>query len=156
MKRLASYLFLFIFVLSLCGCSKEETPSYNLNIISPSLINVHSHYASKAGDNDKYVLASSQSYENYLTAERLPTLNSVAICDDNISTETAREITELCKQYNVPVFFLMNDIEKEIIDSYDKAFCISADYTYIGEIFAEKIENSRGYFATKSFEKGFA
>ena len=31
----------------------------------------------------------------------------------------------------------MSDVNPEILATYDKAFCISADYTYIGEIFAE-------------------
>ena len=141
MKRLAYFLLIFIFMLSLCGCTKEEVTPYNLNIISPSFAEIHSHYAPGADENNKYVLANSESYPLYLTEERLPVLNSLTICDESISSETAQEITDLCKQYNVPVFFLMNDILQEITAGYDKAFCISADYTYIGERFAEKINS---------------
>ncbi len=142
MKRLVSFLLIFIILLSFCGCNnenKEEIISYNLNIISPSFQKIHSHYAPSASDSDKYVIASALSYPVYLTDERMPVLKSVTICDDSISGETAQEIINICKQHNVPVFFLMNDIPQEIIESYDKAFCVSADYTYIGEIFAEKI-----------------
>ena len=139
MKRLVYFLLIFIFTLSLCGCTKEEVTPYNLNIISPSFADIHSHYAPGADENNKYVLANSESYPLYLTEKRMSVLSSLTICDENISSETAQKITDLCKQYNVPVFFLMNDIPQEITAEYDKAFCISADYTYIGERFAEKI-----------------
>lgn len=142
MKRLAYILLIFAFMLSLCGCSKEEVNTYNLNLISPAFGKVHSHYATKAQDDQKYVLASSRNYEKFLTEERLPVLESLTICDENITDELAQEIINVCSNHNVPVFFLMNDISREVIQSYDKAYCISADYTYIGEIFADKINTS--------------
>lgn len=139
MRRIALFL-VFLLIFSLCGCSqKEEITSYNLNLISPSFADVHSYYAPKASDSEKYILTSSRAYEKYLNEERKDVINSLTICDDNISDETAQEIIAKCSQFNIPVFFLMNDIPQEIIQSYDKAFCISADYTYIGELFAEKI-----------------
>lgn len=139
MKRLASIILFFIFVLSLCGCDKEEIITYDLNIISPSFENVYSHYIEQESDTEKYILSSASSYAEYLTEETLPVIESLTVCDENISQQIAQEIVDICNLYDIPVFFLMNDIPAETIDSYDKAFCITADYTYIGEIFAEKI-----------------
>ena len=128
MKRIALFL-IFLLSFSLYGCSqKEEIPHYNLNLISPSLADVHSHYATKAADDEKYILTSSLSYEEYLTEERMPVLNSLTICDENLTNETAQEIINICSQYDTPVFFLMNDVPQEILQSYDKAFCIFIPY----------------------------
>ena len=90
MKRLVSFLLFFMLLLSFCGCNKEEVTRYNLNIISPSFQKIHSHYAPSASDSDKYVIASSLSYDKYLTGERMSVLKSLTICDENITDETAQ------------------------------------------------------------------
>ncbi|MBQ7903222.1 MAG: hypothetical protein IJ362_05775 [Oscillospiraceae bacterium] len=138
--KLTAKILLFIFIcFGLCGCSQEEVIEYNLNIISPSFENVYIHYKSDESETDKYVLQPAADYAELLTEETLPRIKSVTVCDESISTETAQNIVNICQSENIPVFFLMNDIDREIIGSYDKAFCISADYTYIGEMFATKI-----------------
>ncbi len=139
MRPIAKILLLILIFFGLCGCSQEEIVQYNLNIISPSFENIYLHYKDNESDTDKYVLQSAGGYADLFTEETLPAIKSVTVCDENISAETARAIVNICKNENIPVFFLMNDIEREIISSYDKAFCISADYTYIGELFATKI-----------------
>ncbi len=123
----------------LCGCTKEEIPSYDLYLISPSFYRIYDHYSVNESENAKYIKKSADSYAEYITEETIDYIESVTICDDNLSTEVAQAITDLCKAENIPVFFLMNDVDKAVMDSYDKVYCISADYTYIGEIFAEKI-----------------
>lgn len=138
--KLTAKILLFIFIcFGLCGCSQEEVIEYNLNIISPSFENVYIHYKSDESETDKYVLRPAADYAEHLTEETLPRIKSVTVCDESISTETAQNIVNICRAENIPVFFLMNDIDREVIGSYDKAFCISADYTYIGEMFATKI-----------------
>lgn len=141
MKRLISFLLVFTVILSLCGCKKEEIITYDLTVFSPSFENVYKYYSPLQSEKEKYILSDAASYTEFITEESRPAIESLTICDDNISAETAQEITDICKEMNIPVFFMMNDISKDIIESYDKAFCISADYTYIGEIFAEKINS---------------
>lgn len=139
MKLMAKILFTIFMCFSLTGCSQEEIIEYNLNIVSPSFENVYLHYKDSESDTDKYVMQSAAGYSELFTEETLPRIKSVTVCDENISSDTAQAIVDICKTENIPVFFLMNDIDREIISSYDKAFCISADYTYIGEMFATKI-----------------
>ena len=141
MKRLISFLLVFTLILSFCGCQKEEIITYDLTVFSPSFENVYNHYSPQQTEKEKYILSNAASYSEFITEESRPAIESLTICDENISTETAQEIADICKEMNIPVFFMMSDISKEVTESYDKAFCISADYTYIGEIFAEKINS---------------
>ena len=139
MKKLF-HLTLFIFLcFSFSACSQEEIIKYDLNIISPSFENVYNHYSVNESDSEKYVLSSASAYAELLTEETLPLIETITVCDESIDKETADAIVTIAKEINVPVFFLMNDIDREIMASYDKAFCISADYRYIGEMFATKI-----------------
>lgn len=137
-KILIPFLFLLVFF---TGCNKEEVPKYNLNIISPTFEQVYEQYSQEQNETNKYVLQSANEYSELLSSEKLPLIESVTICDDNISDTSVQEIIDLCKSKNIPVFFMMNDINKDILKTYDKAFCISADYTYIGEAFASYINN---------------
>lgn len=121
------------------GCTQEKIPDYNLNIIAPSFEKAYEYYSPHSSETEKYELLSADMYAEIITDETLPFIKSVTIADDNISTETAQEIIDICKKENVPVFFLMASVDKQVLDSYDKAYCITADYTYIGEKFAEKI-----------------
>lgn len=137
LKLLATFLLCtFLFT----GCiEKEDIPDYHLNIIAPSFQAAYDYYKPSERDEIKYVLQAADSYTELINEETVGDILSVTVCDANITTETAQSIADLCKEINVPVFFLMNDIDKSVLDSYDKSYCISADYTYIGEQFARKI-----------------
>ena len=139
MKKLFHIAFCFFLCFAFIGCSQEEIVKYDLNIISPTFENIYIHYSANESDIEKYVLSDSENYSELFTEETLPFIKSITVCDENISSETAQSIVSIAKEINAPVFFLMNDIEQEILSSYDKAFCISADYKYIGEMFATKI-----------------
>ena len=129
----------FLLCFSLCACQQEEIITYDLNIISPSFENVYKHYSQNESEEEKYVLSNAADYIEFLTEEAMAVTDSITVCDESISNETAQQIVDLAKAENIPVFFLMNDIDSEITASYDKVFCISAYYTYIGELFATKI-----------------
>lgn len=139
MKKLFLLALTVFFCATFAGCSQEEIIKYDLNIISPSFQQVYTHYSTYESDSEKYVLSSASGYAEFFTEETLPMIDSITVCDESISKETAGAIVEIAREINVPVFFLMNDIDREIISGYDKAFCISADYQYIGEMFATKI-----------------
>ncbi len=138
LKFLIPFLFLLIFF---TGCNKEEVIKYNLNIISPTFEEIYEQYSLEENETNKYVLKSANEYSTILSNEILSSLESLTICDDDISEENVQEIINLCKSKNISVFFMMNDINKDILNTYDKAFCISANYTYIGEAFAGYIKN---------------
>ena len=132
--RILIFTLTFIFMTS----CREEEEKYGLNIISPSFQQVYDSIS--AGESgDKSVLAPASDYRQALNDETIKSIESVTVRDDNISTETAREIIRICKKENIPVFFLMNNIDSRTLDRYDKAFSISADYEYFGELFARKI-----------------
>ncbi len=139
MKKLFLLALTFLFCAAFAGCSQEEIIKYDLHIISPSFQQVYTHYSAYESDSEKYVLSSASGYAEFFTEETLPLIDSITVCDESISKETAGAIVDIAREINVPVFFLMNDIDREIISGYDKSFCISADYQYIGEMFATKI-----------------
>lgn len=139
MKKLSLLALIISFCLCLFGCVQEEVITYDLTIISPSFQQVYDHYSTAESESDRYVLSSASEYAQLFTEETKPLIESITVCDESISNDTAQAITDIAKEINVPVFFLMNDIDREILNSYDKAFCISADYNYIGEMFATKI-----------------
>ncbi len=121
------------------GCKEEELPRYDLNIISPSFREAYLHYNPHENENLQYELLFAADYSKVITEENRHLLESLTVVDDRISDETARELIRICQEENIPVFFFMKDISNEILSRYDKAFCLTADYTYIGEKFAEKI-----------------
>ncbi|MBR5520850.1 MAG: hypothetical protein IKU54_02530 [Oscillospiraceae bacterium] len=127
------------FIFTGCIQEKEEIPEYHLNIIAESFQSAYDYYKPSEREDVKYLLQSADTYSEFLTEETAEYILSVTVCDANISTETAQSIADICKTENIPVFFLMNDIDKSVLDSYDKCYCISADYAYIGEQFARKI-----------------
>ncbi len=123
------------------GCTQGEVPKYDLNIISPAFEQAYDHYKPSENETSKYELSTADKYSEIITEENLKLLKSLTVVDDTISDETINELTELCRKQNIPVFFFMKDIDKDILSGYDKAYCITANYTYIGEVFAEKIND---------------
>ena len=137
MKVFGRILIFTLTVIFMTSC-REKEEKYGLNIISPSFQQVYDSIS--AGESgDKSVLAPASDYRQALNDETIKSIESVTVRDDNISTETAREIIRICEKENIPVFFLMNNIDSRTLDRYDKAFSISADYEYFGELFARKI-----------------
>lgn len=139
MKFLKSLFAAVLCIAVLCACSDSKAPKYNLNIISPSYEQMYNLF--NESETDKYVLNRSDSWQEYINDETLSLLHSVTIRDDDVSDETAAAIVELCKKKNIPVFFLFNNVSENIMQSYDKAYCINIDYTYIGETFAQSIHD---------------
>lgn len=137
MKFFGRILIFTLTVIFMTSC-REKEEKYGLNIISPSFQQVYDSI-STGESGDKSVLAPASDYRQALNDETIKSIESVTVRDDNISTETAREIIRICEKENIPVFFLMNNIDSRTLDRYDKAFSISADYEYFGELFARKI-----------------
>jgi len=136
--RIIKYIFCMLACcLFLTACKQDDIPDYDLNIISPSFEVIKRHVMESEAD--KYVISHAANYTEYINEETIKDILSVSVFDDNITEDTAQNLVNICKEENIPIFFLMCDIAPEILESYDKAYCISADYIYIGELFAEKI-----------------
>jgi len=50
----------------LCGCTKEEIPSYDLYLISPSFYRIYDHYSVNESEDAKYIKKSADSYAEYI------------------------------------------------------------------------------------------
>ncbi len=125
----------------LSGCTQGEIPKYDLNIISPAFEKAYDHYEPTENETIKYELLSADKYAEVITEENIKLIKSITVADDSISDETVNELIEICRKQNIPIFFFMKDVNNEILADYDKAYCITANYTYIGEVFAEKIND---------------
>ncbi|MDD6187210.1 MAG: hypothetical protein PUB11_04020 [Oscillospiraceae bacterium] len=133
-------LFTLTLLIFLCGCVEgNDIPDYNLNLISPSLFYVYDHYKQYESETDKYINCESSDYSQYINEQTIKDIHSVTVCDDKIEEGDLSAIIKVCKDNNIPLFFVMNNIAENALSEYDKAYCISADYNYIGEKFGDKI-----------------
>ena len=141
MKKLSSLTCVLLCVLLFSACSKEKPIKYDLTIIAPEFENLYNYYSPAQTEENRFVLAEDSTFSEQLTPTALKDILSVTICDTDISPDNSKAIIALCKPLGIPVFFMFEDIDREILSSYDKSFCISADYTYIGEKFAAAIHS---------------
>ena len=96
MKFFGRILIFTLTVIFMTAC-REKEEKYGLNIISPSFQQVYDSIST--GDSgDKSVLASASDYRQALNDETIKSIESVTVRDDNISTETAREIIRICEK----------------------------------------------------------
>ena len=144
MRRLISVL--FICCLFLCSCSKkEEFVPYDLAICDVAMTEMSEYISSFESEN--YTVMETEFSDGHLDViiSALKTksngLKSITLYSENITTETAEKFIKLVKMTNIPVIFAFSDIPTELLESYDKAFCIITDYIHAGEITAENIKH---------------
>lgn len=133
-----AFLFVLLFAF-FTGCSKEEKNKYNLTVISPYLEKIYNQYTQNETETNKYILQDANDYSSFIDEKNSNDILSITICDNTITDESVTEIINICKEKNIPIFFLMKTLNKELLSTYDKAFCITTDYNYAGELFAEHI-----------------
>lgn len=144
MRRLISIL--FAVCLLLCGCSseKEEIVQYDLAICDVAM-NEMCEYL-KGFENENYTVMETEFSAEHLNVivSALKTysegLNSITLYSENITEETALQFIEFVKTKQLPVTFAFSNINSEILNSYDKAFCITTNYKHAAEMTAEKIK----------------
>lgn len=142
MKKLLSVLALFTFLFS--GCSKQDTVKYDLNICDSALTDMCDYLESF--ENDIYKVEKTEFSEEQLNGlivslkEEPESLNSITIYSQNISNELAVTFIEFAAENNIPVTFALSDIESETLLTYDKAFCITTDYSHAAEEMALRIK----------------
>lgn len=143
MKKITALIIAIMVCIFCTACSKneEENTKYNLIIISPEYIKVSEKIESNLSDDE--LLYCDNPYELIETIDDdvLKTLKSITIFSQNYSQEFTENVINKCKKNNIPVFFMFGNVDNSVLDSYDKAFCISTDFTYIGEDYAEKIHS---------------
>ena len=76
---------------------------------------------------------------HFESLEETSNITSLSVYGENISEEFAQTAVEFAKERNIPVIFSFSNINDNVLNLYDKAYCITTDYTYAGEITAQKI-----------------
>ncbi|MBE6894052.1 MAG: hypothetical protein E7483_00380 [Ruminococcaceae bacterium] len=143
MKRLISVL--SVIVLLLCGCSeKEEIAPYDLAICDVAMSEMCEYLSSFESENYSVMTTefSDQHIDIIISALNASSegLNSITLYSENISEESAQKFIDFVRTKELPVTFAFTSINNEILKSYDKAFCITTNYTHAAEITAEKIK----------------
>ena len=142
MKKIIKLLFSVLIIAALfSACVKEKPVKYNLTLVQNSASDIYEHFANRQSDTDKYEYYTADELSKYLSTDNIEKINSVTVFDTDITDETATEIINICASKDVPVFFIMSNISSETISSYDKAFLISTNNTYHGELLANEIKN---------------
>ncbi|MBQ3393932.1 MAG: hypothetical protein IJG64_02135 [Oscillospiraceae bacterium] len=78
----------------------------------------------------------------YLDSDSLKVLDSVTVCDNNMTDEAVSELIEKCSKHDIPLFIMGYRPSREVMDSYDKIFWIGADYTYLGQAFGDIVNEN--------------
>jgi len=143
MKRLISVL--FVIMLLLCGCNKkEEFAPYDLAICDVDMVEMCDYLSGFENENYHIMTTefSSQHLDVIISALMASSegLNSITLYSENISEETALKFIDFVRTKELPVTFAFSDVSTETLKSYDKAFCITTNYTHAAEMTAEKIK----------------
>ena len=143
MRRLISIL--FTVCLLLCGCSeKEEIVQYDLAIVDTDMSEMCEYLNSFENENYTVMETEFSSGHIDIIISALKTysegLNSITIYSKNTTEETAQKFIEFVKTKELPVTFAFSNVSTDVLNSYDKAFCITTNYTHAAEITAEKIK----------------
>lgn len=142
MKKAIKLLFSVLVTAALfSACVKERPVKYNLTLIQNNASDVYEHFADRQSDTDKYTYYTADELSRYLSTDNIDEINSVTVFDTGITDETATEIINICASKDVPVFFIMSNINSDTVSSYDKAFLISTNNTYHGELLASEIKS---------------
>ena len=143
MKRLISIL--ITCTLLFYGCSeKEEIVQYDLAICDVAMIEMCEYLNGFQAENYHVIETefSSEHIDEIIStlSENSDGLNSITLYSENITDETVLKFIDFVKTEQLPVTFAFSDVSNETLKSYDKAFCITTNYTHAAEITAEKIK----------------
>ncbi len=140
MKIIKLFVLAVITALMLTSCNqKEEVIKYNLTSICPNHPEILDEYKTSENDENHYGSFSVGELLEELTDEKISEIKSLTIYEEEYSDEVCAQIIEKCSKVNIPVFFLGGTVDLDIISQYDKAFSVTLDYTYLGELYATKI-----------------
>ncbi|MBE6887405.1 MAG: hypothetical protein E7484_03175 [Ruminococcaceae bacterium] len=160
MKKLIILLFSLIFIFS--GCSTNEQPVYDLAVCNTEMTEFAEYL--KGFESENYKLEKIEFSQEKLTEftaalkENTDGLNSITFYGEGIDEELAASLIKFAKQINIPVTFAFSDISTETLTVYDKAFCITTNYTHAAEITAVKLKQlwSEGIIADSNEDQIFS
>ncbi len=132
--------------LFLCGCTKEEDfVQYDLAVCDSDISEMCIYLNGFENENFEVMETEFSSEHLDIIIKALKTssngLNSITLYSKNISEETAKQFIDFAKTKEISVTFAMTDISDEILHEYDKAFCISTNYSHAAEELALKVDN---------------
>ena len=141
MRRLIPLL--LAFALLFTACSKEETVRYDLVVCDSALTAVGEYIDSFENEGcrvEKMDFDAEQISGLFASIkESEDAVNSLTVYSEDISAEICDVLMAFAKKENIPLIFSIADVSAEVLESYDKAFCIKTDYTHAAEIAAEKM-----------------
>ena len=143
MKRLIALLFVVCTIL--CGCSeKKEIIPYDLAICDVAMNEMCDYLNGFENENYKVekIDFTAEQLAGVITAlqENNNGLNSITLYGKNITDEMAHQTIAFADTLEIPVTFAFSNISTDTLKSYDKAFCITTNYTHAAEITAKKID----------------
>ncbi len=142
MKKLTYLILLFAISLFLTSCQKQETPSFSIAFINSS-DNAILDYANDNLENYAVVDLNNSEYSASYYLERIEDysiINSIMVFDETVDDNLASELIEFIKPHNVPISFAFANLSEDTLNSYDKAYNFTLDYTYMGEVLAKKAD----------------
>ena len=140
MKKFKIFMALLFACFIFSGC-KEKGPTYDTIIFYHDDITVYHKFSSGESENEKYFLLEEGRGITDFDRDKLSHSDSLTIFATDIPADDAEWAVKYCDRKNIPVFFMNCEVDKELIDSYDKAFCIKTDFLYAGEVFANHIKD---------------
>lgn len=143
MRRLITILFAVVFLF--CGCSEQEkVVQYDLAICDVSMDEMCDYLSGFENENYRIQMTefSVQNLETVVNELKSNSdgLNSITLYSKNITDETAQLFIDFVKTKELPVTFAFSNISTEVLKNYDKAFCITTNYTHAAEMTAEAIK----------------
>ena len=93
-------------------------------------------------DSEAFVMDEGANRILYLDSDSLKVLDSVTVCDNVMTDETVTRLIDKCSKREIPLFIVGYRPSRDVMDSYDKIFWIGADYTYLGQAFAEFVNDN--------------
>lgn len=144
MKRILAILSVFLLLFCFTSCKKEEIPRFNLWLYDKEFTDLSEKLKDNSDVNNQRLI---EDFNNINLNELISTsVNeytlSLNIFSKNIYPENVELLLSVAKEKDIPLIFCGQKISDDLLKSYDKAFCIIADYQYAGELFAGKILES--------------
>ena len=164
MKKLASWIFSLLIIVSFAGCTQKQaqqnTDQGNNNSAKIGEVSVFyytysdTYISSVRSALDKELKDAGLKHQNYdangnqtTQTEQVQTAiakgSSVLAVNivDTGSNDAAQNIVNLAKEKNIPVIFFNRSVDESVIKSYDKCLMVGTDYEMAGHMQGEMIGN---------------
>ena len=142
MKKLLFVLMLLSFAFS--GCTKEEYVRYDLAICDFGMNTVCEYMSGFESENFRVMNTEFSDEQLDIVIKALNASNegleSITVYSKNVSVEYAEQFISFAKTKEIPIVFVFSAIDDDILTEYDKAFCITTNYSHAAEELALKVD----------------